>query len=157
MLQDSRSGPAPGPAGIDATLLRAVAETAISGVILIDARNCVLMFNPACKGLFEYSADDVIGQNVKMLMPSPYREAHDNYLDNFHQTGLRKIIGIGREMFGRRKSGSTFPMDLADPVPSNVTFISTAFATPLQRDTAGAAIAAIHPRFNRMFFDPAVI
>jgi PAS domain S-box-containing protein len=106
MLQDSRSGPAPGPAGIDATLLRAVAETAISGVILIDARNCVLMFNPACKGLFEYSADDVIGQNVKMLMPSPYREAHDNYLDNFHQTGLRKIIGIGREMFGRRKRGS---------------------------------------------------
>jgi PAS domain S-box-containing protein len=112
-LQDGRNDPAPGPAGIDATLLRAVVDTAISGVILIDARGCVLMFNPACERLFEYSAGEVIGQNVRMLMPAPYREAHDSYLDNFHQTGVRKIIGIGREVTGKRKSGSTFPMDLA--------------------------------------------
>jgi PAS domain S-box-containing protein len=113
MLQDGRRSLTPGPAGIDASLLRAVVETAISGVILIDARGCVLMFNPACERLFGYCADEVIGQNVKLLMPSPYREAHDRYLDNFHQTGVRKIIGIGREVSGRRKNGSTFPMDLA--------------------------------------------
>jgi PAS domain S-box-containing protein len=113
MLQDTHSAPTPGPPGIDAALLRAVVDTAISGVILIDARGCVLMFNPACEKLFEYAASEVIGQNVKVLMPAPYREAHDGYLDNFHQTGVRKIIGIGREVFGKRKSGSTFPMDLA--------------------------------------------
>jgi PAS domain S-box-containing protein len=113
VLQDIHNNPRPGPPGIDATLLRAVVDTAISGVILIDARGCVLMFNPACEKLFEYTAAEVIGQNVKMLMPAPYRTEHDRYLDNFHQTGERKIIGIGREVFGQRKNGSTFPMDLA--------------------------------------------
>jgi PAS domain S-box-containing protein len=113
MLQDGRSGPSTGPPSIDASLLRAVVDTAISGVILIDARGRVLMFNPACERLFGYSADEVIGQNVKLLMPSPYRDEHDRYLENFHQTGVRKIIGIGREVSGQRKNGSTFPMDLA--------------------------------------------
>jgi PAS domain S-box-containing protein len=93
--------------------LRAVMETAADGVILIDARGTVLMFNPACERLFKYSGDEVIGRNVKMLMPGPYREEHDRYLDNFQRTGERKIIGIGREVFGQRKDGTTFPMDLA--------------------------------------------
>jgi len=113
MLQDTRNSPTPGPAGIDATLLRAVVDTAVDGLILIDARGKVLMFNPACERLFDYDASEVIGQNVKMLMPPPYREEHDRYLDNFHRSGVRKIIGIGRQVVGRRKNGSTFPMDLA--------------------------------------------
>ncbi|CAN7363860.1 PAS domain S-box protein [Bradyrhizobium sp. LjRoot220] len=113
MLQDTRSSPTPGPAGIDATLLRAVVDTAVDGLILIDARGNVLMFNPACERLFGYDASEVIGQNVKVLMPPPYRDEHDRYLDNFHQSGIRKIIGIGRQVLGRRKDGSTFPMDLA--------------------------------------------
>ena len=113
MLQDTRNSPTPGPAGIDATLLRAVVDTAVDGLILIDARGSVLMFNPACERLFDYDASEVIGQNVKMLMPAPYREEHDRYLDNFHQSGVRKIIGIGRQVVGRRRDGSTFPMDLA--------------------------------------------
>jgi PAS domain S-box-containing protein len=113
MLQEGRSSPAPGPPGIDASLLRAVVDTAIGGVILIDARGRVLMFNPACERLFGYSADEVIGQNVKLLMPAPYRDQHDRYLQNFHRTGVRKIIGLGREVSGQRKNGSTFPMDLA--------------------------------------------
>jgi PAS domain S-box-containing protein len=97
----------------EAKWLSAVVETAVDGVILIDARGRVLMFNSACERLFKYQAREVIGQNVKMLMPGPYREEHDGYIDNFSRTGERKIIGIGREVLGQRKDGTTFPMDLS--------------------------------------------
>jgi PAS domain S-box-containing protein len=97
----------------EAAWLRAVVETAVDGVILIDSDGTVLMFNPACEKLFKYSADEVTGQNVKMLMPDHYRHAHDGYLENYHRTGDKKIIDIGREVIGQRKDGSTFPMDLS--------------------------------------------
>lgn len=97
----------------EAVRLRAVVETAVDGVILIDARGTVLLFNPACERLFGYRAGEVLGQNVKMLMPAPYQDEHDGYLGNYARTGERKIIGIGREVVGRRKDGSTFPMDLS--------------------------------------------
>ena len=106
-------GRAPARIAPKAEWLRAVVETAVDGVILIDAQGCVLMFNPACEKLFQYSADEVIGQNVKVLMPALYRDAHDGYLTNYHSTGERKIIGIGREVLGRRRDGSTFPMHLS--------------------------------------------
>ena len=96
-----------------AARLRTLTETAVDGVILIDARGVVLMFNPACEKLFGYSADAVIGQNVKMLMPQPYRHEHDRYITNYRETHDPKIIGIGREVVGLRKDGSTFPMDLS--------------------------------------------
>jgi PAS domain S-box-containing protein len=93
--------------------LRAVVETAVDGVILIDDHGQILMFNPACERLFGYSSDEVQGKNVKILMPSPYHDEHDDYLQNYRQTGEQKIIGIGREVVGRRKDGGTFPMDLS--------------------------------------------
>jgi PAS domain S-box-containing protein len=93
--------------------LRAVMETAVDGVILIDARGTVLMFNSACERLFKYRADEVIGHNVKMLMPEPHRGQHDSYVDSFLRTGERKIIGTGREVFGQRKDGTAFPMNLS--------------------------------------------
>lgn len=93
--------------------LKAVVDTAVDGVILIDARGCILEFNPACEKLFKYRAEEVLRQNVKMLMPSSYRVEHDGYIRNFQETGERKIIGIGREVLGQRKDGSTFPMDLS--------------------------------------------
>ena len=93
--------------------LRAVVETAVDGVILIDGRGTVEMFNPACERLFGYKAHEVLGHNVRMLMPLPYRHEHDGYLTNYHRTGAAKVIGIGREVSGLRKDGTTFPMDLS--------------------------------------------
>src|SRR4051812_32925858 len=101
------------PGKNDENRLRAVVNTAVDGVILIDAKGEILMFNPACERLFGYSPGDVLGQNVKMLMPPPFQDEHDRYLGNYHSTGERKIIGIGREVVGRRKDGTTFPMDLS--------------------------------------------
>lgn len=93
--------------------LRAVIDTAVDCVIIIDDAGSIQIFNPACERLFGYGAEDVIGQNVKMLMPSPYQEEHDGYMRNYRETGTRKIIGIGREVMGQRKDGSTFPMELS--------------------------------------------
>src|SRR5258707_475144 len=96
-----------------AARLRTLTETAVDGAILIDARGVVLMFNPAGEKLFGYSADEVIGKNVKMLMPEPYRHEHDGYIANYRDTREPKIIGIGRGSVGLRQDGSTFPMDLS--------------------------------------------
>ena len=93
--------------------LKAVVDTAVDGVILIDARGTVRMFNPACEQMFGYQQDEVIGHNVKMLMPAPFHTEHDHYLENYQRSGERKIIGIGREVEGRRKDGATFPIELS--------------------------------------------
>jgi PAS domain S-box-containing protein len=90
-----------------ATRLKVVVDTAVDGRILIDANGRILKFNPACVKLFQYSVDEVFHQNVKMLMPSSYSVEHGGYIGNFVDTGDRKI-GIGREVLGRRKDGSTF-------------------------------------------------
>jgi PAS domain S-box-containing protein len=93
--------------------LHAVVDTAVDGIILMDAGGTVTVFNPACERIFGYAAEEIVGGDVKRLMPSPYRDEHDHYLENYQRTGERKIIGIGREVVGLRKSGETFPMDLS--------------------------------------------
>lgn len=93
--------------------LRGILETAVDSIITIDERGIVESFNPASERIFGYVANEVIGRNVNILMPPPYREAHDGYLANYLKTGVRKIIGIGREVIGQRKDGSTFPMHLS--------------------------------------------
>lgn len=93
--------------------LRAVIDTVIDGLIIIDAEGTVLAYNPACERLFGYTADEVVGRNVKMLMPPRYSVEHDEYITRYRRTGEKKIIGIGREVEGRRKDGSIFPMELA--------------------------------------------
>jgi PAS domain S-box-containing protein len=93
--------------------LRAVVETAVDGIITIDERGTISTVNPAAERIFGYPAAEMVGENVRMLMPDPYQRDHDSYIGNYLRTGQRKIIGIGREVEGRRKDGTTFPLDLA--------------------------------------------
>lgn len=93
--------------------LRGLMETAVDGVITIDERGLVQSYNLAAERIFGYSANEVVGRNISMLMPPPYYAEHDEYLHNYRRTGVRKIIGVGREVEGRRKDGSVFPLDLA--------------------------------------------
>jgi PAS domain S-box-containing protein len=92
---------------------QSIVNHAIDGIIAMDDRGTVEAVNPAAEKLFGYQAAEVIGQNVKMLMPEPYHSEHDRYIANYLRTEQAKIIGIGREVEGRRKDGGTFPMDLA--------------------------------------------
>ncbi len=94
-------------------LLRSIIETAPDAIITINEVGTVESFSPAAERLFDYTADEVIGNNVSMLMPSPYKEVHDGYLERYLATGEKHIIGIGREVTARRKDGVTFPMELA--------------------------------------------
>jgi len=93
--------------------LQAVVDTTVEGIITIDERGIVDSMNAAAERMFGYQAGEVIGHNVSRLMPSPYHEHHDGYLARFRETGHPKIIGIGREVAGQRKDGTTFPLDLA--------------------------------------------
>ena len=94
-------------------LLRAILETSPDGLVTIDENGIVQSFNPAAQRMFGHDAAEVIGRNVSCLMPSPYREEHDAYLERFRRTGEKRIIGIGREVLGQRKDGAVFPMELA--------------------------------------------
>lgn len=111
--------------------LRSIFEMAVDAIVTIDDKGLVQSFNRAAIRIFDYTPEEVIGNNVSMLMPDPYRSNHDTYLENYAQTGEAKIIGIGREVVGRRKGGELFPMKLA--VSKNISGYKTGF-TGIVRD-----------------------
>jgi PAS domain S-box-containing protein len=93
--------------------MRAVVDTAVEAIITIDRYGIVHTFNPAGERMFGYTADEIIGHNVRMLMPSPYAEEHNSYIVRYRRTGKSKVIGRGRQLVARRKDGSTFPIEIA--------------------------------------------
>jgi len=94
-------------------VVRAVVNTVVDAIVAIDEKGIVKDFNPAAARVFGYSPEEVVGRNVRMLMPDPYRGEHDRYLNAYLRTGQARIIGRGREVTGQRKDGSIFPMELA--------------------------------------------
>ncbi|XPF92602.1 response regulator [Colwellia sp. RE-S-Sl-9] len=111
--------------------LSAVIDNVVDAIITIDAYGKIESFNRAATTIFGYSEDEVIGKNVKMLMPDPYQKEHDGYLAHHNKTGEKKIIGIGREVTGKRKNNSTFPMELA---VSEVSLDDTKYFVGIVRD-----------------------
>ncbi len=92
---------------------KALLDAAVDAIVVIDHRGHIETFNSAAEVIFGFSAEEVLGKNVSVLMPEPYRSEHDGYLHNYLETGNAKIIGIGREAKGIRKNGSVFPIDLS--------------------------------------------
>jgi PAS domain S-box-containing protein len=94
-------------------MLEAALQTAVGAIVIIDDGGLIRTVNPATQKLFGYSENELVGQNVSVLMPEPFRSRHDGYIRHHLETGERKIIGIGRQVMGRRKAGAIFPMHLS--------------------------------------------
>ena len=92
---------------------RAVIDSAVDGIVVIDSKGLIEAFNPAAQRLFGYTEEEIIGRNVSMLMPEPDHGRHDGYLARHLATGQRRIIGIGRDVNGLRRSGEIFPLHLS--------------------------------------------
>ncbi len=100
-------------AAVSEARLASVFDTAVDGIIVINDRGLVLAYNKACERLFGYEAADLLGRNVNKIMPREYAQAHDHYVQNYIDTGEKKIIGIGREVQAQHKDGTVFPIELS--------------------------------------------
>jgi two-component system sensor kinase FixL len=110
---DRRPDSSPDLTGGTETHLRSILATVPDAMVVIDETGIILSFSAAAEKLFGYAESEVLGENVSMLMPSPDRERHDGYLRNYRETGVRKIIGIGRVTTARHRDGNTFPIELS--------------------------------------------
>ncbi|ODN72342.1 PAS domain-containing sensor histidine kinase [Methylobrevis pamukkalensis] len=110
---DSGAGE-PGPGStVSGARFASVLDTAVDGIVVIDDRARILAFNKSCEKMFGYAAADVIGENVKIIMPPSFSVHHDGYLNHYLATGERRIIGIGREVTGQHRDGTEFPVELS--------------------------------------------
>ncbi|MDH3255633.1 MAG: PAS domain S-box protein, partial [Acidobacteriota bacterium] len=129
------------------THFQTVLESAVDGIITIDANGRVETFNEAAESIFGYARGEVVGRNVKMLMPREYAVEHDEYIARYRRTGEARIIGSGREVVGQRKDGSRFPMDLS---VSEMRFGEKQYFNALVRDvTEQQAIETALRAFSR--------
>jgi two-component system sensor kinase FixL len=110
--------------------LDAILNMTVDGIIVIDAKGRIEAFNRGAQDLFGYHEDEVLGRNVSILMPSPHHEEHDSYLERYLTTGEAKIIGMGREVTGRRRDGTVFPVRFS---PGNANW----WRPKVHRTTAG--------------------
>lgn len=111
-LKDMPANAAAPPSVSEARLL-SVLDTAVDGIIVLDEQARVLVFNKACERLFGFSAAEMVGRNIKAIMPKEYADEHDVYVSNYIKTGVKKIIGIGREVRGMHRDGTVFPLELS--------------------------------------------
>jgi PAS domain S-box-containing protein len=95
------------------SLQNALLDAAVDGIIAINSKGIIQMFNRGAENLFGYKAEEVIGRNVSYLMPAPFAKEHDRYMANYHASGTRKIIGIGRDVEGKKRNGDVFPLHLS--------------------------------------------
>lgn len=109
----TRLSTAPGPDSFDVSLANALFGAAVDSILVINARGLIQTANKAALLTFGYTQQELVGQNISLLMPTQDAKAHDGYMDNYEQTGKRKIIGIGRELKGKRKNGELFPLHLS--------------------------------------------
>jgi two-component system, sensor histidine kinase and response regulator len=115
------------------TRLRTILDNVLDGIIMIDGGGTVISINPAVTRMFGYEAGEIVGRNIKMLMPEPNRSSHDGYLARYQSTGTTRAIGVGRELEGLTKAGLTFPMELT---VSEVSFHGQRMFVGLVRDIA---------------------
>ncbi|WP_207482383.1 PAS domain S-box protein [Arenibaculum pallidiluteum] len=133
--------------------LRAIVDTALDAIVVTDAEGTVRTFNRAAERLFGYGAEEVLGQNVRMLMPGEHARRHDVYMHRYRETGERRIIGIGRELDGCRKDGSTFPFEvtIAEWDAAGRPMFTAIMRDVTDRRRAEAEIRASEARFRELF------
>jgi two-component system, LuxR family, sensor kinase FixL len=132
--------------------LRSILDTVPDATVVIDHKGEMVSFNAAAVRQFGYAEAEVVGQNVRILMPEPYQREHDGYLERYHTTGERRIIGIDRVVVGRRRDGSTFPMKLAvGEMKSGGKVFFTGFIRDLtEQEESAARLSEIQSELARM-------
>lgn len=134
----------------DLAILRAILNTATDAIVTVDEHGIIHHANDSTVRMFGYSLDELIGNNVSILMPPPYRDEHDGYIRSYVQSRVPKIIGIGREVIAQKKDGTTFPIDLA---VSEVPIRNSTLFTGIVRDMTDRRRIEDELRRERLFAD----
>jgi two-component system sensor kinase FixL len=132
--------------------LRSILDTVLDATIVSDETGQIVSFNAAAVRQFGYAEDEVVGQNLRILMPQPYRNEHDGYLQRYRKTGEKRIIGVDRVVVGQRKDGSTFPMKLAvgEMQSGNRTFFTGFVRDLTERAESAARLEEIQGELARL-------